>query len=445
VTHRSISTLLIIPLAAAFLTGPAPAEQTAPPQEFLLHLEWSPAATSTELIDLVDCYHLFVVRAHHLDSSAEVPYRGTFSGFPFYEGAIGERIAAFEARYSAHLRNSISRERNLLEEENLTPELQHDAETSLLNLSTRLAHFQAQGIHYTGLEVLADATQIAHLRSARPDLQLRADTIDNAFSAIRGYPKMPLTTPERAVGAAQSERARREGRGGISTTYCGPAGPPGERNCPPDRIWLPGAEPGSYWEFSSTVTMWEVPWGLDYTEGFFESKLRWSTNTYQETTINTAAYRVTDLPECTRDCFGYSAPCEGNNEGYVPNAAYESEGRIPNPLCWGRTGTPLDPWNHCFYPQYWESSFPDAYLDTTISDDDDTYNATVGCYSGELLDAGVLYTTYIDFMAYGLIDVGGGLCTLAGQIGTACVDPCWPPELCVFAVDTTILGRAIYH
>ncbi len=220
---------------------------------------------------------------------------------------------------------------------------------------------------------------------------------------------------------------------------CGP-GVPGENNCPPDANWLPG--------FPSYYTLFQQ-YEHGYMRGLAHTSTRWSSTELQ-------AYKGASLPRCNPNYTGTEAKCATSSGPqhdviYVPNSTFEAEMDIPNPNCGFRWNNPnIDRQNGCFVPYWAGSDYPSAYLDTTLFDSSDRYNATVGTANPAALSAGVTYNNYVYFETRG--EYLGDLVTsslaepvrLNGQIGTLINGLCsLGIPYCSFAVDITTVDTSI--
>lgn len=213
-------------------------------------------------------------------------------------------------------------------------------------------------------------------------------------------------------------------------TLCGP-GVSGENFCPPDNNFEPDNESwyGYFYQLQNDPT---------YVRGYVHTGVQWSSTELR-------AFADVSAPHCQPILTGTSANCRTSLGAlqedviYVPDSTYEAETAIDNPSCTFRTGiNSIDVNNGCFVAYYALSQFPNPYLDTTLFDSSNVYNATIGTYTGAYLTAGPIYGNYIYFHAYNESAAAliGKRAEARGQIGTRIPAGCFS-SLCVFGVDTS--------
>lgn len=240
-----------------------------------------------------------------------------------------------------------------------------------------------------------------------------------------------------------------------TTALCGPLAAKSERNCPPDKYWVPSPKliSGASNSVLSYIINYSYQYdgaseslGLqsrDWSSGSFYSRFKWSTNP-----VNTAAYKDNSLAACVPSIDPFTTCQNQNNVIYIPASTYEDEGQVPNPACssFSRTGTAWDRSFGCYVADYAWTNLPSGYLDTTLFDGQ-KYVATVGTFNASTVIPGRTYVHYQRFWAWGknTLDKAKEEHWLnhSGQIGTRYCS--YSPALCTFSVDSTIVHRNLVY
>lgn len=271
---------------------------------------------------------------------------------------------------------------------------------------------------------------------------------------------------------------------------CGaPSNAPLESNCPNDATYTPSSftggsqswgvgintptilqyetECGWYWRFDisngNVVITWvfecrieEVP-GPGISSGRAITRLKWGSSTDPSVDTgptSTLAFRENLLEVCNPiPTTGTEAICTNTiNSSHVEDPGYETEISIHDRGCrkQSREGGILDAPDGCFYPAgLWFSSLPAPYLDTTFEDPGWQFSPSIGSADAGDIDAGMTYTSSINFYSSGRQTVMLPFPSEARHTGAITTDINWhpvciirfqQPAWCFFGIDTASVG-----